>query len=156
MSLLSKLFDHLVYRRCISCLKSGDRAASIRLLEKSIESAFIEQSHRAPKARWTPCIPPHAWKRFAFDTSHLLIVHCCCSIGHCAVFLVLSRPQPAVAIEPGTSGIVSFSRVLVPLMVTGTYGVLVSLTLVKAHLGMTQCTPQLPAASVGADLLNKI
>lgn len=39
---------------------------------------------------------------------------------------------------------VALSSVLVPLMVTGAYGVVVSLMFVKAHLGMTTCTPQLP------------
>ena len=41
-------------------------------------------------------------------------------------------------------GMVALSSVLVPLMVTGAYGVVVSLMFVKAHLGMTTCTPQLP------------
>ena len=41
-------------------------------------------------------------------------------------------------------GMVALSNVLVPLMVTGAYGVVVSLMFVKAHLGMTTCTPQLP------------
>ena len=59
--------------------------------------------------------------------------------------LLLLVVQPAVATEAGTKGIVSFSRVLLPLIVTGTYGVLVSLTSMNGHLGMTACTPQLPA-----------
>ena len=42
-------------------------------------------------------------------------------------------------------GIVSFSRVLLPVIVTGTYGVVVSSMSVKAHFGITTCTPQLPA-----------
>lgn len=41
-------------------------------------------------------------------------------------------------------GMVALSGVLVPLIVTGAYGVVVSLMFVKAHLGMTTCTPQLP------------
>ena len=41
-------------------------------------------------------------------------------------------------------GMVALSSVLVPLMVTGAYGVVVSLRFVNAHLGMTTCTPQLP------------
>lgn len=41
-------------------------------------------------------------------------------------------------------GMVALSSVLVPLMVTGAYGVVVSLMFVKAHLRMTTCTPQLP------------